>query len=163
MSETLRLVTLIFVFLPAAVTGQPRVGVGPPKGSEPGRLSAPIVYEDLMLVFSSDQGVAAIVFTEKLERGVLYKFRYESKDGKSKEARTGKLFEKYKQLPGKKAGEVEVVNDGGEMWFKVGPFEVEWSRATEGSGWIYYSPEKVRVNIAHAEEFDKLDLKRFGK
>jgi hypothetical protein len=126
---------------------------GPPLG--PGRVRGP------------DAGVrvrgrgGAVVFTNKLEKGIGYKFRYESADGKTKETGAGKLFEKYKRLPGKDPG--EVVDDGGELWFKAGPFEVEWSVGGEGRGWIYYSPEKVRVHIAHAKHFDKLDLKRFAK
>ena len=163
MRTVLRSAVLTALLLPGAAFGQRNIGVGPPKGSEPGRLSAPVVYEDLLLVFASKDGVAAVVFTDKLENGIAYKFRYESRDGKTKEVGIGKLFEKYKRFPGKKADEFEVVDDGGELWFKAGPFEVEWSRAAADRGWIYYSPEKVRVHIAHAKNFDGLDLKRFAR
>jgi hypothetical protein len=40
---------------------------------------------------------------------------------------------------------------------------VEWSYSAKGRGWIYYRPEEVRVQIANAKEFEKLDLKRFLK
>ena len=164
MGPVLRPVALAAVLLGSAAVGQPPVGVGPPKGSEPGRLSAPVVYKDLMLVFASGDGVAAVVFTDKLEKGVAYKFRYESKDGKN-EAGAGKLFETFGDPPppGKEPVRRPVLDGGGERWFKAGPFKVEWSRGSEGQGWIYYAPEQVRVHIAHAKDFDKLDLKRFAK
>jgi len=162
-SGTRMAVVAVFLLATCGASGQVKLESAPPKGSELGRVSAPLVYEKLMLVLATADGVTAIVFTDKVENGVGYKFRYESADGKKRETGTAKLFEKYKRLPGRKAGEVEVVDDGGELWFKGGSYEVEWSLGPEGRGWIYYYPEKVRVQIATSDEFDKIDLKRFAK
>ena len=127
------------------------------------RVTAPVVYEDLVLVLASDEGVAAIVFTDKLKEGRAYKFRYESKDGKTKKAGTGKVFEKYNRILTKTPNELGVVDVGGELYLQAGPLKLEWSYADDERGWVYCKPEKVRVQIANADEFDKLALKRFAK
>ena len=85
----------------AAVADLPPQKAGHQKAEPGDRVSAPVVYEGLMLVIASDQGVAAVVFTDKLPDGRAYKFRYESNDGKTKEAGKGKVFEKYKRVPGR--------------------------------------------------------------
>ena len=65
--------------------------------------STPIVYKNLMLVLSNKDGVAAIVFTDEIEYGVKYRYRYLPKHGKE-EAGEGEVFEKYKRFPGNKPG-----------------------------------------------------------
>jgi hypothetical protein len=125
-------------------------------------VSAPIAYEGLMLVLTHEKGVAAIVFGAEIKDGVKYRYRYLPTDHKEKSG-TGEVFEKYKRLPGNKSNETEVVDDGSQLYFKAGPAIVEWSYVAKGKGFIYYRPEFVRVQIASARDFNKLDLRRFTK
>ena len=134
-------------------------------GRRDGDISAPVVYKDLMLVFATKDGASAVVFYEETEHGVLYKFRYESRDGKTKLDGKGKVYEQRDD-----DGSI-----GGAVFIITGPIRVGWSFGGEGRGWIYYNPDKVRVSIAKAKSFDnrvvkgpirehfykKLDLKRF--
>ena len=123
--------------------------------------STPIVYKNLMLVLSNKDGVAAIVFTDEIEYGVKYRYRYLPKHGKE-ESGEGEVFEKYKRFPGNKPGEYRVVNDGGKLSLKAGPLHVMWSFAAAGKGYIYhYHPQFVRVQTANARDFEKIDLSRF--
>ncbi len=124
-------------------------------------ISAPIVYDGLMLVLSDEDGVAAIIFPTEIERGVKYKYRYLPIHGKE-ERGEGEVFEKYRNLPGSKPGETQVVNDGGKLSIKAGALKVVWSAAQAGRGYIYYHPELIRVQIANASDFEKLDLGRFA-
>lgn len=138
---------------------------------ETGGLSAPLVYEDLMLVVTDAHGAAAVVFADEIEnerfkvKGVGYRYRYESKDGKTILSGSGEVYEK--QNPDGSYG-------GGRLWLAAGPIKVGWSYGGPGKGWIYYSPEKVHVHMAHARTFDGdkwgaqsdsqieiLDLRRF--
>jgi hypothetical protein len=139
-------------------------------------ISAPLAYKDLMLIVTSSDGGAAIVFTENAEDGVGYRFRYESRDGKTKRDGTGRVFEKRNAL-----GEVIRNADGGiegDFFITAGPIKLNWSPGTADSAWIYYNPDKTRVHMAHAKRFEKtteinpfgesrdiapLDLKRFMK
>ncbi len=134
-------------------------------GRKNGDISAPLSYKDLMLVVTTGDGAAAVVFTEEAERGVGYRFRYQSRDGKIQTPGAGQVFERYK----------DGVYDGGELFITAGPIKIGWSHCDPGKGWVYYNPEKARVHIAHADTFEggkpgfgghateKLDLTRFLK
>jgi hypothetical protein len=146
-------------------SGQPPA----PKGRA-ARIAAPVAYEDLMLVLATKDGAAAVVFGDRGDDGgVEYQFRYESADGKRKQAGKGQLFE----FPLEKGG---YKPEG--LYIKAGPISVEWSRGGKERGWIYYVPEDVTVHLAHADNFkdrlrtiggrikfedQELDLRRFLK
>jgi hypothetical protein len=161
MARVLKLATLVSLALVAAV-----VHAGG-TGRKEGDISAPVVYKELMLVLSNDDGAAAVVFTEAIDRGIKYKFRYESKDGKSSSGEAA-VFEKYEN--GRYAG--------GDLFIKAGPIQLGWSNGTPVRGFVYYNPDKMKVQIAMAKFFDdsvvkpivgepklikKIDLKRFMK
>ena len=64
-------------------------------------VSAPVSYQDLMLVLVTKDGAAAVVFESPSADGseVEYSFRFESADGKKKSSGTGKLFERRQGGP----------------------------------------------------------------
>ncbi|HJZ57021.1 MAG TPA: RNA polymerase sigma factor [Gemmataceae bacterium] len=129
-------------------------------------VAAPVAYKDLMLVLVNKDGAAAVIFHDPEKRSVSYKFRYESADGKTTLSGGGKVFERYTD-DGK--------YDGGDLHIEAGPIKIEWSVGDLNRGWIYYHPEKLSVQIAHARDFDdrvetigdqktdypRLDLKRY--
>src|SRR5262245_12348708 len=123
-----------------------------PTGRRDGDISAPVVYEDLMLVLASGDGAAAVVFTNPTERGVSYRFRYESRDGMKNTTGAGAVFEEREN--GRYAG--------GRLFIQAGPFRLGWSDGGAARGWVYYDPEKLKVQIAHAKDFDDRDQARFG-
>jgi hypothetical protein len=157
----------LIIAVAKTATGQPPPITGVKEVDTEDRVAAPVYYKDQMLVLATDQGVAAVVFTDKVKEGAKegrkYKFRYESKDGKTKESGTGAVYENYKRVPQKEAGKFAVEDLGSELYLKAGPIKLEWSLAEDESGWLYYNPDKVRVQIASADEFDKVSLKRFAK
>lgn len=124
-------------------------------------VSAPLVYKDLMLILTSDEGVAAIVFTDRLPEGRAYRFRFESRDAKERSSGVGRVFEKYKHTR-VKASESTVVDDGGQRYLKAGPISVEWSYSSKDRGWLYYNPEKIRAQIGNASDFESANLQRFA-
>ncbi len=133
------------------------------------KVSAPVAYKDLMLVFVSRDGAAAVVFGDRADegKGVKYKYRYESADGKNSKVGEGLVVE-LRRLDG--MGYDETLLD-----IKAGPITITWSAGNMDRGWIYYVPETVMVHIAHADHFENnvrilgpnkieikaLDLKRF--
>lgn len=63
-------------------------------------VTAPVMYKDMMLILVTSDGAAAIVFTDVTEapdgksvNRVVYRFRYESRDGKTKTSGSGVVFE----------------------------------------------------------------------
>lgn len=114
-----------------------------------GDISAPVVYKDLMLVFVTKDGASAVVFADEIEQGVQYKFRYESRDGKTQLDGKGKVYFK-RDATG---------NPVGVEFIITGPIRVGWSAGGKGRGWVYYNPDKERVSIAKAKRFDNYVLK----
>jgi hypothetical protein len=148
----------------------PLVGISParekPASAPAEKQSAPVVYEDLMLILSTRDGVAAVVFGKDLEEGVTYRYRYLPKGTEKEQSGDGKVFEKYERVPtaGPHGQVVTGLDDkGSQLFITAGAIKLEWSYAAKGRGWIYYQPEEVRVQIANAREFAKCDLKRFAK
>jgi hypothetical protein len=123
-------------------------------GSKEGDLVAPVFYRDpenaaaqSMLVLTNNDGAAAIYFTGNFAEpgvtGVAYSYRYESFDGKTKREGTGELFEQ-------RNAERTL---GGSVDIDIAGLAIRWSPADVHRGWIYYSPEKVRVNLADGRQF----------
>jgi hypothetical protein len=150
------------------------LAIGPPmlaSGQAPQstrNVSAPLLYEDTMLIIVSDDGVAAVVFRPTVNGSAAYDFRFEGKDGQTIENVDRPLYEQ-RNPDGKM---------GGEVFIKAGPIAVQWSKHSEKRGWIYYRPEKIKVYFANARDFTdrvedtgfnmkglipRLDLQRFVK
>lgn len=127
---------------PEAVRAAPAPRVAPVQD-----VSAPVVYTDLMLVLVTKEGAAAVVFSDPLENGVSYKFRYESADGKTKLSGEGKVLER--RLDGGRGGYDETL-----LVIKAGAISLRWSKGGKERGWIYYPPETVQVQLAHAKDFE---------
>jgi hypothetical protein len=132
----------------------------------PAKVSAPVVYQDLMLIVSTRDGVAAVAFGKEIEEGVTYRYRLLLKGAEKERSGEGKVFEKYERVPTQGPhGEVVtgIVDRGSELFLTAGSVKLEWSYSAKGRGWVYYQPEQVRVQIANAAEFEKIDLKRFAR
>jgi hypothetical protein len=133
--------------------------------SNTGSISAPVAYKGLMLIAVSADGVAAIVFDDPIDRGRKYRFRFLPKDGTKEIEGSGEIFERY----------TDGHYDGGKLTIRAGRIAIGWSAGGDDSGWIYYEPEKIRLQIACAKRFKdstgaenfrnddvkKIDLKRF--
>lgn len=118
------------------------VGAEVRKQNEP--ISAPVSYKDTMLIAVSEKGVAAIVFELPHENGVKYRYRFLAKGAKEEVTGGGRVYELY--TDGK--------YDGGELTIKAGEVDVVWSRGGLDRGWLYYEPEKLRLQIANANRFE---------
>lgn len=177
------LLTLAIASVPAVVAGAAPVAADKPAagrlitaadvGRRPPKVTAPVVYKDLMLVLVTKDGAAAVAFTEVFDEEtsdtekrycVKYRFRYESRDGKTHKSGIGVVYERY----------TKGRYDHGDLFVTAGPIRVEWSRGGAKRGWIYYAPEKTRVHAANARGFEdwkgpfgtaqkRLDLRRFMK
>jgi hypothetical protein len=138
----------------------------PPASAPAEKLSAPVVYADVLLILSSEDGVAAVLFDKDLEQGVSYRYRFLPKGTDPEQTGDGKVFEKVERVPTKGPhGQVVtgVVDKGSQLFIAAGPMKLQWSFAAKGKGWVYYRPEEVRVQIANAKDFEKLDLRRFAR
>jgi hypothetical protein len=137
-----------------------------PPAAAPAKISAPVVYEDLMLIVSTSDGVAAIAFGKEIEQGVTYRYRLLLKGAEKERSGEGKVFEKYERVPTQGPhGEVVagLVDRGSELFLTAGPVKLEWSYSAKRRGWVYYQPEQVLVQIAKAGDFEKIDLQRFAR
>ena len=185
MNTTLCLPTAIALCLIAFVATVPtqaadlRPGWKPGVAGEVGDIKTPVFYlhpkreiVGQMIVLANAKGAAAVRFSAGVPTpGVVvakYEYRYESFDGKIQKSGVGELFEQRDD-----SGTV-----GGNVHLSIADLSASWSPADHDCCWIYYTPEKVRVQIAEASlftsrvepkpfqpgEFVKtpaLDLKRF--
>ena len=137
-------------------------------------ISAPVVYKDLLLVVTSEHGVAAIEFTELIDiqneeevlQGIGYRFRFLHKDHAKELSGVGRVYEFRDPDTG------DYQEEKSEQYIEDGANRLKWSIGGDKRGWIYYKPEEIRVQIAHADRFQarvdavggrrpKLDLSRF--
>jgi hypothetical protein len=130
------------------------------------KVSAPVVYEGLMLVVTTKDGVAAFAFGKEVPRGVGYRWRFLPAGGGKEQSGEGKVFETYSRAavaaPGGRVVQ-GVQDEGGQLFLTAGPIRLEWSYSAAGRGWVYYLPEQARVQIAGSRGFGKADLRRFLK
>ncbi|MBC7820336.1 MAG: hypothetical protein IAG10_25920 [Planctomycetaceae bacterium] len=100
-----------------------------------------------MIVLSNDKGAAAVRFSaEAPTPGVVvakYEYRCESFDGRIQRSGVGELFEQRDD-----SGTV-----GGNVHLSIADLFVSWSPADHDCCWIYYTPEKVRLQVAEASLF----------
>lgn len=116
-------------------------------------VTARVVYGETMLVLVTEEGAAAVIFHAADNGDLSYDYRFESKDGTRTDTGTSPLSVR-KDANGRYVG---------EQFIKAGPIAIEWSQGDRKGGWIYYSPDSVRVHPALAKQFAKLDLRRFMK
>jgi hypothetical protein len=138
---------------------------GDPAAEQPrGRMSAAVAYDGAVLVVATDAGVAAFAFTERIHLGTGYTFRFRPAGGGKEQTGTGKVFERYKAVQrGGGPNDVTYVYDGGELWLTAGPVKLEWSRGGPTSGWVYFDPEKMKVQAVERARPESLDLKPFAR
>jgi hypothetical protein len=131
------------------------------------RISAPVFYENALLALVDEEGVALIKFecpatkkpdVETTSEPVSYQYRYQAK-GTEVVSGSGLLYERY--VPNEDKS-VDSLIDGGQLYVTAGHFKVEWSQGDASMGWIYYVPEKLRVQIANVKDFEELHLDRFS-
>ncbi len=145
------------------------------KKATPTNLAAPIVYDNLMLIVSGDKGVAAIVFPTEASSGVSYRYRFLSRVKGKESTGDGKVFERYELVPPANIrgplprittlhrGGFGVLDKGSNLIISADMIKLKWSYSRKGRGWVYYIPEDMKVQIAAAEDFGKIDLRRFLK
>jgi hypothetical protein len=141
---------------------------------ERGAVPAPVYYEDTMLVLVTDRGVASVCFPTRYREpdrpgvkpdreGVEYRYRFLPAAGGREESGKGEVTEWPRR----------------HTVIRAGPIELVWSAQDVTKGWVYYSPEKMSVNVALLKRlepsavdhrkaemvslFDKIDLRRFLK
>ena len=129
-------------------------------------IAAPVHYADVTVVLADAKGVAAITFQcpATIERTVLatsdvveYRYRYRASDG-AEASGQGVLYENYKHTHDEKN---VVVDNGGRLQVEAGHFQLEWSHGGSHRGWLYYTPEKLRMQFTGSRQFDELALSRF--
>jgi hypothetical protein len=134
------------------------------QGREKGDKAIPVEYDGKILVVATADGVAAFAFAERIHLGTGYKFRFRPADGGKEEAGAGKIFERYKAVQGPGGpNDVKYFYDGGELWLTAGPVKVLWSRGDEKSGWVYYHPDKVKVQAVEGTDLRAIDLTKFAR
>jgi len=152
--------TVIWTVLSVAVATGGVAKAQPPKTKSK---SIPVVYDGQLLVVTSAEGVAAFAFTDRVDKGTGYKFRFRPADGGKEQSGEGKVFERYKAVQGTNANDVTYVYDGGELFLTAGPVKLLWSRGDAKRGWLYFNPDKVTVQAVEEADFGTLELRRFAK
>lgn len=135
--------------------------------TEPTRIGAPIVYQDLMLVLATDKAVAAVIFGDEVnndtDKGVDYKLRVLDLTTGKESAGSGRLVRSYRREKTDNPQIVNLIDLGSVTSIKAKDVELRWGYQAPGRGWIYYYPEQMTVQIAHREYFEDVNLRIFKK
>jgi hypothetical protein len=146
-------VLLVSLLMAPAREGKRPLDQGAPR--QENDIAAPVVYESNLLVFTTEKGVTAVRFYEPISEenksGIHYEFRYESRDGKLNNEGKGELYESRDE-----AGTLV-----GRLRLQVEGLSIGWSTSGTQRGWIYYEPEKVKVQLADPAEFHGKEERRF--
>lgn len=126
-------------------------------------IEAPIFYEDLTLILADKKGnVSAVRFPKEIVNGVHYEFRFLADGGKNELQGKAVLSHEWKEI--EQGGKSKFVLNTNSMMLRANSIELRWAYRNPGSGWIYYDPEALSVQIGgSAESFKNVDLKRFAK
>jgi len=127
-------------------------------------ISAAVYYADQALVLSTKHGTAVVKFTSTKDGdklGAHYHYRFVSAEGKETSGE-GDVYENYKR-PNQQPAAGPIVDLGSKTVVEAGETKLRWSRGSDQSGWIYYVPEEMTVQIANTDSFEKLELRRFKK
>lgn len=135
-------------------------------------LSAPVVYEELALVVVDARGAAIVDFEapyttvdDGMERcGVRVRWRYLARGQREATEGSDDAFER-RWVSGNSTntksdlapGQV----DSSAAWLDAGPLRLQWSNRGNGSGWIYWRRDELRVEIASEGDFETIDLARW--
>ncbi len=135
-------------------------------------LSAPVVYDELALVLVDARGAAIVDFDapyttvdDGMERcGVRVRWRYLARGQSKATEGSDDAFER-RWVSGNsintKSDLAPGQVDSSAAWLDAGPLRLQWSNRGNGSGWIYWRPEELRVELANEGDFETLDLARF--
>jgi len=134
--------------------------------------SAQVEYDHDVVVFVSDDGVAAVHFHRASRHGdvVNYHYRFAPADGAAEVRGDGKVLEKWTTLPTTQPAPRHERNtayivvrpyskDGSVLFVEAGPMRFEWSMGGSSSGWVYFDPQQHELRLARRRDFETLDLK----
>lgn len=135
-------------------------------------LSAPVVYDELALVLVDARGAAIVDFEapyttvdDGMERcGVRVRWRYLARGQSQATEGSDDAFER-RWVSGNSTntksdlapGQV----DSSAAWLDAGPLRLQWSNRGNGSGWIYWRRDELRVELASEGDFETIDLARY--
>ena len=119
-------------------------------------ISAPVHYEDTILIVTTKQGVAAIQFTEPIDSegrtGMEYRYRFRE-EGKEELTGKGDVFTRARgMLPEERLAKgLDPESDEPQLpnktLIRAGKIELVWSGGVPGKCYVYYAPENTRVQI----------------
>lgn len=131
-------------------------------------IAAPIHYETTAVILADKEGVACVTFrclpdgkvnVSATSDVVEFQYRYRAKDG-GETSGHGVLFEnRVPVVDGKESGTVDV---GGHLKLSAGHFRLEWSQGDAKQGWLYFTPETLRLQFSAANKSEELSLRRFA-
>lgn len=131
-------------------------------------IAAPIHYATTAVILADNNGIACVKFrcppdhksnTSATSDVVEYQYRYRAKDGVETSGHSVLYENRITVADGGESGTVDV---GGHLKLIAGHFQLEWSQGDRKQGWLYYTPETLRLQITAANKFEKLPLRRFA-
>jgi len=116
--------------------------------------------EDEMLIVRSTGGVAVIDFTDFGDQSSVstYRWRFSASPDAQELTGQGEVFEKFK----------EVITDDGareldrlrsQLYVIAGPFKIEWSYSSAGSGWLYLNKTQIKTTTLPDADFETYKLR----
>jgi hypothetical protein len=113
------------------------------------------VQQGQLLILANDDGAAVIKLTFG-EGEASYQWRYLRTGSVSEQTGEGIVYENYARTP--TADGNLIVDLGSELFIEIEDLRVEWSFSGNTSGWIYYIPGTLEVQVLSERDFETFDL-----
>lgn len=135
------------------------------------RVTTNVQYEKSAVLISNDSEVLLVRFGKPIvekgtdptirKAGSAYKYRRFDRAAMKETEGEGAVYEYTKELerdPKKRT--IATLDLGSREWVVAEKIGVKWSRHTENSGWLYFHPEAVSVQLIDVEHYPSLPLSK---
>ena len=125
------------------------------------QVSAYVSYKNNLAVVRTSDSVSIVKFTASGSRGdpVTYEYRQIVRGNGDELAGNGTVLERYITVPTGK-NEVTHIANLGQLYVDLGVLSLEWSFQSDTSGYLYYDPTVVTVEVRRATDLEGFDLSK---
>lgn len=115
------------------------------------------VFNGQMVYITDGLSRAIIEFTEFSNDAASYRFKALEEGASEVTFGTARVFEKYTRDE-RNDGSVDLKDGGSELFVVAGSLKVEWSYASQKSGFLYFSPSIIRLFVIDAKYFELVEF-----
>ena len=122
-----------------------------------------VVYNPHVVIAKTRESVSVVKLTRPRDksrnkrRAAEYRYRQLIRGEDGERTGTGELFENYASVSTGKNTKTHIL-DRGQLFLQIGELSLEWSFQSDTSGYLYFYPSAVTIEVRKQSEFESFDL-----